>query len=278
MAYYLVLTPNSTFEFGGDGDAHVFPSYAKLLPSDFDPSTASSSKSSNASKVSGKYNKTLKRLYEKATKANVDEDLTPRLSSHSQKKVCSIMFTQIVEAYRRLGMLNKMTTSTVLNPIWTCFRAGSVMRNVHTLFDYVTNQTVNDQQCAKLISDWSQSDVKGHISGGVPPSFKCIDLPVREKMHEFAANLFKHVLFSNDEATKLPLSVANLLAANLLRFWEDFLLMLESDHFVSMVDGIGVITSTHPFKARVMEAAYQTGLSEAELRSAGVQIKKTIFD
>ena len=39
-----------------------------------------------------------------------------------------------------------------LSSVATCFRAGWIMRNVHTLFDFLASTTVNDVRSAKALS------------------------------------------------------------------------------------------------------------------------------
>jgi hypothetical protein len=57
---------------------------------------------------------------------------------------------------------------------WVCFRAGWLMKAVHTIFDYLDRRAKNDRQVARVTSNWTQVGEGGLYGGGRPPSLDAL--------------------------------------------------------------------------------------------------------
>jgi hypothetical protein len=86
--------------------------------------------------------------------------LTPNLSSHSNKR----------EATERANEHPNIHTT------WACFRAGWILKAIHTIFDYLSPNRSNDEQVALVMSEWQIPDLQGTgtIGGGNPPLLRVV--------------------------------------------------------------------------------------------------------
>jgi hypothetical protein len=83
---------------------------------------------------------------------------SPGLSAHSSKRYsvnCANEFAYIA------------TT-------WVCFRAGWMMKAVHTIFDYLDSNPKNDCQVARVIANWTMVGEGGKYGGGRPPTLEVL--------------------------------------------------------------------------------------------------------
>jgi hypothetical protein len=69
------------------------------------------------------------------------------------------------------------------NPISTIFRVGWDLRSLHTLFDYVIDSKVMDDQAGRTLSGWHNVSHSSGDSGHLPPTFDdaLVGLPAEEK-------------------------------------------------------------------------------------------------
>jgi len=164
------------------------------------------------SRVSGKFTalyksvlSVIKNLREHSA-ANLDDQflskldlVSDNLSSHCAKK---------------LG-INMANCGGVLAS-YICDRAGWVMNNVHTFFDYVVGIAGNDLSIAKVLSAWIGFDNRSiGGGGGLPPLNTGMD-DARAKL--FVQNLFYMVV---DHNYFIPFPILSMLAVNILRFMPD---------------------------------------------------------
>ena len=112
------------------------------------------------SKVSCLWSDLFKLIYSLAldyeTNYSTSFELNPNLSSHCGKK-----------------RSNYIMGESDLGPIAQIFRAGWEMRNVHTLFDYITGTENSDKRAGKVISGWNFK-VGDSYYGGYPPALQDI--------------------------------------------------------------------------------------------------------
>ena len=65
------------------------------------------------------------------------------------------------------------------------------MKAVHTIFDYLTFNSKNDRQVARVYSGWTVHDSLGQYAGGFPPIIEALlDDEDYDKMSSFIGHLF----------------------------------------------------------------------------------------
>ena len=68
-------------------------------------------------------------------------------------------------------------------------RCGWVVKNIHTLYDYIFNSTRQDANAGKTLQGWIFS-VAGEVLGGVPPDIRSIRTSAH-KIPSFVRALFR---------------------------------------------------------------------------------------
>ena len=69
-------------------------------------------------------------------------------------------------------------------------RCGWVVRNIHSLFDYMFTSSRQDANAGKTVQGWKKSSMEGDVLGGVPPSIKAIKT-ASAKVQPFVEHLFR---------------------------------------------------------------------------------------
>ena len=94
------------------------------------------------------------------------------------------------------------------------FRAGWVVKNLHSAFDYIFNSAHKDSSCALVLSGWLET-VDSVYQGGFSPTFEAIKTEP-EKAELFLKFLFiKQKDFVDEKVLKLCL-------ASVLRYYQEF--------------------------------------------------------
>ena len=94
------------------------------------------------------------------------------------------------------------------------FRAGWIVKNLHSAFDYIFNSAHKDESCAHALAGWLET-LNSVYQGGYTPSFEAIKTEP-EKAEMFLKFLFlKQKDFVSEEVLKL-------LLASILRFYQEF--------------------------------------------------------
>ena len=121
---------------------------------------------------------------------------------------------------RKLG-INVLSNVSSLPFQVIVFRAGWLVRNLHSAFDYIFNSFHKDDSCASALAGWLQNQ-DPNLFGGYTPSFDAI------KTDKNKAILFVQTLFFHQK-DHMEESVLKMLFASILRFYLDFesLLSLE---------------------------------------------------
>ena len=137
----------------------------------------------------------------------------PLLSSHSGKRFA----------------VNLADIHPGIKTTWVCFRAGWIMKSVHTIFDYLSASAKNDHQVALVTANWTETGEGGRYCGGRPPSLQSLidcnsggtDM---EQVEDFVRALFGsycNVAGANNE------ELQKLLTASILLRLDQFLLALK---------------------------------------------------
>jgi hypothetical protein len=90
------------------------------------------------------------------------------------------------------GSVQLANSHGLLNLSWVCYRAGWMMKAVHTMFDYLTPTAADDQQVGLVEAGWTEV-VGGRYDGGRPPELDClqgIDGMDYDKVETFRQILF----------------------------------------------------------------------------------------
>jgi len=140
--------------------------------------------------------------------------VNPKLSSHSQKR----------------QSVQEANAHPLLHTTWVCFRAGWLMKSIHTIFDYIRPSVGNDEEVALVMSKWTTSNgCDGRMGGGHPPLLRALrDHADALKVDKFVQILFSHYesvfdVFQNVDAERK----VKMMTAELLRGLREFLNILE---------------------------------------------------
>lgn len=156
-------------------------------------------------------------------------------------------------------MLSFLNSVASLGTSWVCLRAGWIMRAVHTIFDYVRGQKIDDFQVALATSGWISPGALT-LDGGVPPDLSALrEDQDGERVEDFVNHLFhnySNVPGANDR------QLQNLLAATVLN-WLDQVLVCLKEHpqeFFGDTDEDCFVQSA--FLAKLLAAAYRAGIHD----------------
>ena len=133
------------------------------------------------------------------------------------KSLSETLNTQLTSYHGRKGANQKLAETNRVNGFAGAFRTGWELRGIHTIFDYVVGSKTLINQAGKTLSGWT-SEIGG---GGVPPKLSSI------RSSPELVNDFVLALFGDDIEQRWPASIRNILTATLLRYYEDFLLVIE---------------------------------------------------
>lgn len=251
FAYSFVMRHNNE----KDGKDSLFPGfYTEALKDSKSRQQNSSKVSSHASKLWSTIFKNVyslsSELEDSATEILRNRGLptvtpTKDLSSHCGKKAA----------------VNSANENAFLKTTWVCFRAGWKMNMVHTIFDYLSPNPMNDRQVGRHLSGWRTVDATGSIGGGRPPLLQAIydsteQIPHKSKIFAFAAALF------HEYSDLLEESLKHILCATLLRYLDDFVNLVEVLH--ESKESLGGLPN-HPFFEKLWDAAIGTGIPRQEV-------------
>ena len=83
--------------------------------------------------------------------------------------------------------------SEFLSPHTFVERCGWMVKNVHSLFDYVFVSPIQDSECGKTLQEWTMRGLNNVIIGGLPPDLKHIKTSP-EKLVPFVNALFSRLV------------------------------------------------------------------------------------
>ena len=191
MFYYLVMLDAPCSEY-------IFPEWQ---------STVSFGKKGTKSTVSDKFRNTWSKIYriakEYCDNAKSSEVIDNSIELHGLKKMAPKRGAHCGKKYgiQTIGDSN-------LCPQDIIGRAGWVVKNFHTFFDYWVCTHESMVKSGRAIYDWPVDD------GGIPPTMDSIKTS-REKINPFVSNLLGRHVRVNEE-------VKYMLVANGLRFYNNF--------------------------------------------------------
>ena len=114
---------------------------------------------------------------------------------------------------RKLG-INVLSDVSSLPFQVIVFRAGWMVKNLHSAFDYIFNSTQKDDSCAHVLAGWLEKN-ENCYEGGFSPSFDAIKTEPERALH------FLQVLFLH-QSDFMDSKVLKMLFASILRFYNDF--------------------------------------------------------
>ena len=140
------------------------------------------------------------------------------------------------------------------------FRAGWMVKNMHTAFDYIVNTKKKDELCGKVIANWLMKMGDDYV-GGVPPSGESI-IHKKESYQPFVDELFA-------SQSKLDGDFKKMLTASILRWYEDLVSLVKEEPLGRFKEHY-----KHPFVARILKAAGDVGLREEDIVEWSKAVKK----
>ena len=252
FAYYLVMADNTTSKY-------LFPTMAEKAGAEIDEDDE---RPRTKSKVSQFFKEVVKKLTDLAQTFNADtvevdseilkcaKNINPNVAMHSQKRLA----------------VNYASENSFISSIWTCFRAGWVVKTVNTIFDYLNPLAANDRKVGRVTADWTTPDYHGNISGGYPPR---VNIP---SIDQGKMNKFYKTLFMKWESN-ISDEIMELLTATIFRYLEDFIQILEKHP--SKEFGAGDATfQKHRFLQRIGDAARKAGWTVDDLHKIHKHVYK----
>ena len=247
LAYMMVMMEEaSASEF-------IFPGVAKKVDRGND-------ESANTQGISNYFKDVLKALTTMSTRllqrlALVEEDddrptpnvkFNPKLSTHSGKK-------------QAVNMANE---HSFIKTTWVCFRAGWLMKAVHTIFDYLGFNPKSDRQVGRSLNGWITPDTYGSLGGGHPPSLAIFNgKPEKAFVKQFMRILFcpfENVVGAKDE------DVQELLLATLLMRLPSFLKILQEHPEGKFGNSPEDYWAKHRFLQKLKVGVIQAGVEESK--------------
>jgi hypothetical protein len=143
---------------------------------------------------------------------------------------------------------------------WVCFRAGWLMKAVHTIFDYLDSNPKNDRQVARVVANWTIAGEGGTYGGGRPPAMEAL---VGEA-DRFQFELFVLVLFNNYSTVEgaSDLEMQRLLTATILLRLPQVLLCLKEHPKQVFGTTDQTCFENHRFLQKLLHAANCCNISE----------------
>jgi hypothetical protein len=165
-----------------------------------------------------------------ATIVNKDEKTASRVASfwtlcfnnlYKEFKSLSETVSDKLTCYHgRKGANQKLAETNSVSGLAQIFRTGWEPRGFHTIFDYVIGSKTLTNQAGKALSGWT-SRRDNEIIGGLPPVLTSIQSSPE------LVNDFVLALFSEDIEERWPVSIRDILTATLLRYYEEFIHIIE---------------------------------------------------
>jgi hypothetical protein len=199
---------------------------------------------------------------EEVTSSFVDNlHINPKLTSHSSKK----------HAVNLADELPSIKTT------WVCFRAGWLMRTVHTIYDYLTDQPKNDRQIGRALSGWRSLDALGTIGGGRPPTLDSIhngNQELSRTLDDFVTHLFHRYDSIELAPETVPMDLKRLLAATIIRYLPNFITLLLEHPRKDFGDTREGVWEKHKFLMRLKQACDDTGIAPAQLEEWSTLVER----
>jgi len=160
------------------------------------------------------------------------------------KSLSETVSEKLTSYHGRKGANQKMAETNSVSGLAQIFRTGWELRGFHTIFDYVIGSKTLINQAGKALSGWT-SRGDNEISGGLPPVLSSI------RSSPELTNDFILALFSEDIEERWPTNLRNILAATLLRYYEEFISIIEQHP-----SGLYEDNSRHPLVHVVTKALH----------------------
>jgi len=243
---YLFLMTASIRYANSYYEQYVFPTYAEKATQ------------TKEGKIDSKVSSLFSEVFAKVCLFLNDLNITinKALSSHHGKKASS----------------QKMAETPFVSGLATIFRAGWVVRGLHSLFDYVVAGASMLKSTGKALSNWTTPiGSTGVMGGGRPPTLSSITTS-SEQVTGFVDNLFLEDLCHNQWHP----SVKCMLTATLLRHYASFVEDLET-HPLGEYTGPGQL-SKHIVVSRVEKALIDCNISHEVFSAWQKEVKHGFFE
>jgi hypothetical protein len=243
LGYFLVLSQHSSCD---------------LLPNFHDKLAYDKQGRVDSSKVSSLFTALIVKLFKLADQyLNLSDD-DEKMESYDLNKL-----NQNLRSHGgRKATMNTLAESAVPYYVWI-HRTGLLVRNLNTLFDYLSQSKRTDIASGKTLSGWTHS-VNNEIYGGVPPSLDCLESSDLAKQ---AAS----ILFTHHIAHGLDKEVAYLLFASIILNLDKFSTIINDEPHNKYA------THKHPFILSFEDAMAKANIPSSLLESWKLEISKDYF-
>ena len=172
---------------------------------------------------------------------------------------------KLTSHHGKKGSSQKMSEIPGVSGLAQIFRAGWVVRGIHSLFDYVVGSRPLLQAAGKALSNWTckLGDV---IAGGQPPNLADIST-AREKLDAFV-----EAIFGDDEDEQWSTPIRWVLTATLLRHYNDF-----CDIVASHPEGKFTNVHNHLLVSRIDTCLQRSGVTQAEFDAWKQEVNQGFF-
>jgi hypothetical protein len=252
FAYSFVMRHNNEKE----GNDCLFPGFYTEARKD------SQSRQQNSSKVSSHASKSWSSIFQ--TVYSLSGELEDSATEILRKRgLPTVTPTKDLSSHcGKKAAVNSANENAFLKTTWVCFRAGWKMNMVHTIFDYLTPNPMNDRQVGRHLSGWRTVDATGGIGGGHPPLLQAVFDSTEEIPHKSKIFVFAAVLFHEYSPDVLEECLKHILCATLLRYLDDLVNLVEVLH--QPEESLGGLPK-HPFFEKLWDAAIGTEIPRQEV-------------
>jgi hypothetical protein len=238
LSYFLTLSKHST---------------DKLLPNFNVKLSVDKNGKTDSTKVSSCFTALIMKLFKLADEYLQCEDEDDKMDSYQFDKLNK----NIRSHAGRKSTMNVLAESAVPYYVWV-HRTGLLVRNITTLFDYLTQSLRTDIASGKTLAGWTYS-LQNEIYGGVPPTLNCLDNPAEAK--NAACILFGHHI-----AHGLNVEVAYLLFASVLLNIDKFQAVVKDEPRNKFAN------QKHPFVSSVESALKNANITDSKYESWKIKI------
>jgi hypothetical protein len=210
---------------------------------------------------------------EKACSEKSGKGLESKVSKHWTKMFVElkkflkhlVINDNLTSHHGKKGSSQKMSEIPFVSGLAQIFRAGWMVRGLHSLFDYVVGSNPHVAAAGKALANWTQK-FNDTIHGGIPPT---IDSIVTES-HLVPG--FVDTLFTFDIDNRIPLSLRNILVGTLLRHYAQFESVVQAEPDRSFRD-----PQNHTFIALVHQALSMAGVSQVTFQAWQKEVRTAFW-
>ena len=191
------------------------------------------------------------------TELSLVQGIQAGLSMHSGKKAA----------------VNQAVENANLATTWICYRAGWVVKMIHSIFDYLVNSPANDRQVGKALSGWKIKNANGDVGGGYPPRIRdAMGISAEDslKLEKFRNCLF----YAQRGDNKMDDAMLSILTGSILMYLRKSIELVQKHPTKKYGEDLEGVRSKHKFMVNVDRAAEAAGITFETLLTFGDKIER----